>query len=147
MQRRDPMKQRRRKLLIQAFKTSGVDKIVGSFLIFYLLASLVIWLIEPTITSYFDSLWYSFAAMSTIGFGDITATVLITRIITVLLWIYAAIVIAIITAVLTGYFMDAAKLRANESIQEFLYQLEHLPELSKEELEALSERVKSFNKN
>lgn len=140
------MKQRRRKLLIQAFKSSGVDKIVGSFLIFYLLASLVIWLIEPTITNYFDSLWYSFAAMSTIGFGDITATVLITRIITVLLWIYAAIVIAIITAVLTGYFMDAAKLRANESIQEFLSQLEHLPELSKEELEALSERVKNFNK-
>lgn len=139
------MKKKKRRLLIQAFKTSGVDKIVGSFLIFYLLAALVIWLLDPNITDYFDSLWYSFAAMSTIGFGDVTATVLITRIITVLLWIYAAIVIAILTAVLTGYFMDAAKLKANESVQEFLCQLEHLPELSKEELEELSERVRNFN--
>ncbi len=140
------MKKKKRKLLLQALKTSGLDKIIGSFLIFYLLAALIIWLIDPNITNYFDSLWYSFAALSTIGFGDVTATVFITRIITVLLWIYAAIVIAIMTAVLTGYFMDAAKLKANESVQEFLSQLEHLPELSREELEALSERVKTFNK-
>ena len=139
------MKKKKRKLLLQALKTSGLDKIIGSFLIFYLLAALIIWLIDPNITNYFDSLWYSFAALSTIGFGDVTATVFITRIITVLLWIYAAIVIAIMTAVLTGYFMDAAKLKANESVQEFLSQLEHLPELSREELEALSERVKTFN--
>ena len=140
------MKKKKRKLLLQALKTSGLDKIIGSFLIFYLLAALIIWLIDPNITNYFDSLWYSFAALSTIGFGDVTATVFITRIITVLLWIYAAIVIAIMTAVLTGYFMDAAKLKANESVQEFLSQLEHLPELSREELEALSKRVKTFNK-
>ncbi len=140
------MKKKKRKLLLQALKTSGLDKIIGSFLIFYLLAALIIWLIDPNITNYFDSLWYSFAALSTIGFGDVTATVFITRIITVLLWIYAAIVIAIMTAVLTGYFMDAAKLKVNESVQEFLSQLEHLPELSREELEALSERVKTFNK-
>ena len=140
------MKKQRRRMLLQALKNSGADKIIWSFLIFYLIAALIIRIFEPTITNYFDSLWYCFVAMATIGFGDITATVLITRVMTVLLWLYAVIVIAIFTAVLTGFFMDAAKLKANESVQQFLSELEHLPELSKEELAELSERVKRFNK-
>ena len=56
------------------------------------------------------------------------------------------VVLAILTAVITGYFLDAAKLKANESVQEFLSELERLPELSREELAELSERVKKFNK-
>ncbi|MBQ9515281.1 MAG: two pore domain potassium channel family protein [Ruminococcus sp.] len=140
------MKQKRRRLLKQAFNTTGATKIFLIFLIFFLLSALIIMLVEPTIHTYFDSLWYCFVAISTIGFGDLTATVPVTRILTVLLWIYAAGVIAIFTAVITSFFMDAAKLRTNESARAFLDELERLPELSKEELENLSERVKKFNK-
>ncbi len=140
------MRKRRRKVLKQAFKTSGADKIFGSFILFYLIAALVVWIFEPTIHNYFDSLWYCFVSLATIGFGDITASTLIPRIVTVLLWLYAVVVLAILTAVITGYFLDAAKLKANESVQEFLSELERLPELSREELAELSERVKKFNK-
>lgn len=140
------MKQKRRRLLKQAFKTTGATTIFLSFLGFFLISALVIMLIEPTIHTYFDSLWYCFVAISTIGFGDITATVPVTRILTVLLWIYAAAVIAIFTAVITSFFMDAAKLRSKESARAFLDELEHLPELSREELADLSERVKNFNR-
>ena len=140
------MRKRRRKVLKQAFKTSGADKIFGSFILFYLIAALVVWIFEPTIHNYFDSLWYCFVSLATIGFGDITASTLIPRIVTVLLWLYAVVVLAILTAVITGYFLDAAKLKANERVQEFLSELERLPELSREELAELSERVKKFNK-
>lgn len=140
------MRRRRRRLLIQSFKSSGANKVIGSFLIFFFVAALLVWAFEPTIDNYGESLWYCFVAMATIGFGDITATVLFTRIITVILWLYGVGVIAIVTAVLTGFFMDAVKLKANESVKEFIDQLEHLPELSKEELQKLSNRVKEFHK-
>jgi len=139
------MRKKRRRLLKQAFKNSGADKIFASFLLFYLLAALVIWIFEPTIHTYFDSLWYCFVAVATIGFGDITATILITRLITAVLWLYAVAVIAIFTAVITNFFMELSKLTAGESVKEFLEELEHLPELSREELEQLSEKVKKFN--
>ena len=141
------MKKKKRRLLLQAFRNAGADKVIGSFLLFYLAAALVILIFEPTIHNYFDSLWYCFVAVATIGFGDITATVLVTRLVTVVLWLYAVCVIAIFTAVITGYFMDLAKLRANESLHEFLSELERLPELSKDELELLSQRVKEFNRS
>ena len=37
-------------------------------------------------------------------------------------------------------------MKASDSVKEFLYDLEHLPELSKEELQELSDRVKVFLK-
>lgn len=42
--------------------------------------------------------------------------------------------------------MDLARFRARESARKFIDDLEHLPELSKEELEELSQRVKDFQK-
>lgn len=139
------MKKKRRRMLMQAFRTTGATKLFVSFLVFFLIAALVIWIFEPTIQTYFDSLWYCFVAIATIGFGDITATVLITRLVTVVLWLYAVGIIAIFTAVITGFFIDLSKLRSDESVREFLVELEHLPELSKEELKELSEKVKKFN--
>lgn len=134
-------------MLRKAFKTAGADKIIGAYLIWVLVSALIIWIIEPDIHTYADSLWFCFATATSIGYGDILAVTLIGRIITVVLSVYSIAVIAIFTAVITGFFMDVSRFRANDSVQEFLDDLEHLPELSKEELEALSQKVKDFNKD
>lgn len=140
------IRRRRRRLLVTSFKTSGTDKIIGSFLIVFFIAALIVLFTEPTIHTYYDSMWYCFVALATIGFGDITATMLIPRLVTVVLWVYGVVVLAIVTAVLAGFFMDLAKLKVNQSVKEFLGELERLPELSKEELEDLSKRAKKFNR-
>jgi len=141
------MRRKKLRLLRLAFKTAGADKIIGSFLLFFMLAALLIFLIDPAVTSYVDAIWYCFAAVTTIGFGDIGVTTIAARIITIVLPVYSIAVIAIFTAVITSFFMEVTKLRANDSARAFLDDLEHLPELSKEELEELSQRVKKFNKH
>ncbi|MBQ1507623.1 MAG: two pore domain potassium channel family protein [Ruminococcus sp.] len=141
------MNKQRRRLLRQSFKIAGADKILTVYLIFFLMISLIIWLAEPGIESYADSLWLSFQAATTIGFGEITAVTHIGRIACVILSVYSIAVIAIFTAVITGFFMEAAKKLAQDSAKEFMDELEHLPELSKEELADLSERVKKFRKH
>lgn len=140
------MKKKMRRLFFRTLKTSGTLQVIGSFLIFFFVAAVVVWIFEPTIDRYVDSIWYCFVSMATIGFGDLTATTLIPRIVTVLLWIYGVLVLAIVTAMLTSFYLEATKLRANESVHEFLSELERLPELSREELESLSEKAKKFNK-
>ena len=55
-------------------------------------------------------------------------------------------IVAIFTAVITSYFMEHAKIKSKENIRKFLDDLEHLDELSKEELKELSKKVKKFNK-
>ena len=137
-------KGQRRRLFLKAFKLVGADKIMLIYIIWFFIAAVPIWLVEPNINSYGDSLWFCFASATSIGYGDVQADTLIGRIIAVILTVYSVAVIAIFTAVVVGYFNEMAKARANESLQEFTDDLEHLPELSKEELEDLSNRAKKF---
>lgn len=134
-------------MLINSFRTTGVDKIIGAYLIWFLLSAIPLMIFEPSIETYGDSLWFCFASATSIGYGDYSAVTLIGRTITIILAVYSIAVIAIFTAVITSFFTDLVKIRANESAGKFLDDLEHLPELSKEELEDLSKRVTAFRKN
>lgn len=124
-----------------------MDKLLYGYLILLFSISLVIWIIEPDINTIFDSLWYCFSVLTTIGFGDFIAVTLLGRILSVVLSIYSILMIAVIPGVITSFYLENIKIRANESLEKFLYDLERLPELSKEELADLSERAKKFNKN
>ena len=75
-----------------------------------LVLSLSYWLciLEPNMT-YADALWYCFAIVTTIGFGDITATTRIGRIISVVLGAYGIIVVALITSIIVAYYGEMKK--------------------------------------
>lgn len=133
------------RLLRQSFRIAGADKIFYSYFVFYIIIAIALRFVEASIDTLSDSLWYCFAVATTVGFGDIAAVSHTGRILTVILSVYSIAVVAIFTAVITSFFMDLAKTRAEDSVKEFIDELERLPELSKEELESLSSRVKSFH--
>ena len=141
-------KKRRRtlRLLKDAFKTAGADKIFSGYILWFFISAVPIWLWEPNINTYQDSLWFCFASATTMGYGDVSAVTLLGRIITVFLSIYSIGVVAIFTAVVASFFTDIARLKASDSAREFSDDLEHLSELSKEELEQLSQRIKEYQK-
>lgn len=134
------------RLLKDAFKTAGADKIISGYILWFFISAVPIWLWEPNINTYQDSLWFCFASATTIGYGDVSAVTLFGRIITVFLSIYSIGVVAIFTAVVASFFTDIARLKASDSAREFSDDLEHLSELSKEELEQLSQRIKEYQK-
>ena len=133
-----------RRLLLQTFKITGASKVFGGYLCLFLLAAGLLTIIEPAIQNYWDGLWFSFAVATTVGFGDYTAVTLVGRIVTVILSIYSIAVVAIFTALITSFFMNVAKMQTSESAAAFLDDMMHLTELSKEELQAVSDKVKAF---
>ena len=135
---------RRWRLLRQAFKIAGADKIFAAYFVFFIVCALAVWVLDPNISRFSDSLWYCFATATTIGFGDITVTAHLSRILSVLLSVYSIGVIAVFTAVITSFFLDEAKSRAADSAKAFLADMERLPEMSREELEDLAERARRF---
>ena len=108
------MKRKTRKLLRQAFKISGATRVLGVYAVFFVLAAVLLRFAEPGITSLSDSLWYCFAVATTIGFGDFAAVSAVGRIITVILSLYSIGVVAVFTAVITSFFMELAKVRAQD---------------------------------
>lgn len=137
---------KRYKILWNVLKRTGAIKLLYGYLIAFLIISAAIVFIEPNINTFQDGLWYCFNVLTTIGFGDIIASTLAGRILTIVLSVYSIIIIAVIPGLITSFYLEIVKLRTNESMEKFMYDLERLPDLTKEELESLSQRVKNFQR-
>ncbi len=115
-----------------------------SFLLFLCIAALILWAVEPQITSFRDGIWYGFVAATTIGFGDICVETDIGRILTVFIGVYGIMVVAMIPGVIVSYYLDYLKIRENTILSAYREKLECLPELSREELVEISEKIKNI---
>lgn len=137
---------KRIKVLKNILHQTHADKILIGYMMFILVSALLIWIFEPTISTYRGALWYCYAVISTAGFGDIVVTTAIPRIISVLITAYSLVVIAIITSIFVNYYNYMIEIKDTNTLHAFMDKLEQLPDLSKEELQDLSERVIEFRK-
>lgn len=128
------------------FVRTRAYRVLYSFLMFFFLGALVIWLADPGIESYGRALWYCYAVVSTVGFGDVVAGAFITRIISVLLTVYGLFALAILTGVIVNAYTQMIQIQQRETLAAYADKLEHLPELSREELEELSRGIRKFRK-
>ncbi len=135
---------KRLRLLRMVLKNTKADKILFCYLIFVFADAALIWILEPSITTYGEALWYCYAVISTAGFGDVVTTALLPRILSVVLTVYSVLVIAVVTGVVVNFYTQVVNLKNSETFTSVMDKLENLPELSKEELADLSARVKKL---
>lgn len=88
-------------------RTFALEVILG-LLTIMIAFSLVFMLYEESITNFADGLWYSFAVVTTIGFGDYVAVTPIGRILTTVLGFYGIIVVAVITSIIVNFYNETA---------------------------------------
>ena len=65
---------------------------------------------------YTNALWYCFAVVTTIGFGDMTAVSTIGRILSVVLGVYGIVVVALITSIIVNFYGEMKKSGAEEAM-------------------------------
>ena len=132
------------RILKSILKRTHTTGILTGYLVFLLIDALFIFLSDPAITSYGDSLWYCYAVVSTAGFGDIVVTTFFAKLCSVLLTIYSIIVIALVTGVIVNYYNQLIQIRQKGTLSAFIDRIQRLPELSAEELADISENAKKF---
>ena len=137
---------KRLRLIGSILKNTGADKMMLSFISYMVLCALLIWLLESGNITFLDAIWFCFTVVSTIGFGDVVVHNTLSRVLSMTLSLYAVIALAIFTAVIVNYFTQLMELRQKNSLAAVIDKLERLPELSKEELEQLSEQIKRKTK-
>lgn len=132
------------KILWMILKRTHANHILFGYVIFLCAIAAIIQLVEPDINRYGDALWYCYAVVSTAGFGDVVAVTFIGKVSSVLLTIYTIFVVAIVTGVVVNFYTQLVEMQRKETLTVFMDKLERLPELSKEELESISKKIKSF---
>ncbi len=131
--------------IVPIVRVAGLVPTTIAFAVHFVLASAVVAVCEPAFEGFADAAWYMFAVVTTIGFGDFTCITFMGRLMTVLLSIYSVFYMALIAGAVVSYCSERMKAMRDESVAEFIDQLERLPELSKEELEAISAKVRSMH--
>ena len=132
------------RILRMVLHKTKADRLVLGFVVFLLVVSGIRWAVEPGMTTYREALWYCYAIISTSGFGDFVAVTFVGRDCSILVTIYAIFVIGIVTGVVVSYFQQTVQVQFEESKMAFLDKLEHLPELSKEELEEMAAKARKL---
>ena len=133
---------KRLRLLWNVIRATGAERVFTGFLLSLAGAMLVLPRMEPEIHNYGDALWFLFESFTTIGYGDMVPVTMIGRLVTVFVSLYGILVVALSTGVIVGYYSEILKARANASLDEFIHELEQLPDLSRDELLTLAERVR-----
>ena len=108
------------RILVNILKNTGADRFLLSYMIFVFADAALIWILEPSIHTYSDELWYCYAVISTAGFGDVVVSAFIPRALSVLLTAYSILIIAIVTGVVVNFYTQKLSIRNNETVSAFL---------------------------
>ena len=123
-------------------RAAGLVPWTIAFAVLFAVATIVVAQVEPGVGSLTNAAWLMFQVVTTIGLGDFTCSTLIGRIAAIALSVYSVFFLALITGAVVAYCGERMSQRRDASVAAFIDQLEHLPELSHDELVDLSEKVK-----
>lgn len=105
--------------------------------------SFVFPMVEENITSFWDGLWYSFAVITTIGFGDFVAQTAIGRVLTVILGLYGIVIVAIITSVIVNFYNAVSDKKTEKKVDEIVQSVIEAKEEKEESLEKTTKKRKT----
>lgn len=128
-----------------ALKSTHLFRILAVFMIVYWIIAYLIYRIDPSFDTFGESMWYCFELISTIGFGEAVAITAAGKVLSVCLSFFSIAVIAIITSTIVNYYHLALRRQEDTDMIRIMKKLEHLEELEKEELAALSKQFREWH--
>ena len=90
-------------------KTNAAEILFGMLLL-TVAFSLVLPLLEDDIPDFTSALWYSFAIISTIGFGDVAAVSVMGRILSAILGICGLVVVSVVMSIVVNFYNETKNL-------------------------------------
>ena len=125
-------------------QTEGHVLITG-YVAFLLISCGAFCLVEPeTFPTYGNAIWCVFQMITTIGFGDIVPQTFLLRTLSVVIGLTSLVMVALVTGIIVNFYNESMRVKRNESFMVLGHQLEHLTELSADELAQIEYAYREF---
>ena len=132
------------KILGMVLRRTHFYETLAVYLLVFFALSFAIYRIEDVFDSYGKAMWYCFELVTTVGFGETVAVTRAGRVLSMVLSVYSIGMIAIITSTVVTYHQVKVRTRQDDIISMFMDKLERLPELDRDELADISERIRKM---
>ena len=104
-------------VLKEIIRKTYAAEIISGLMLLIVTFSYVLSFIDEAFASFWDALWYCFAVVTTIGFGDLTPTTEIGRLLSVILGLYGIVVVALITSIIVNFYGEMKKESATQTVE------------------------------
>lgn len=132
-------------LFLLILKQTKTLRFLSSFSVVFIICTILLRILDPkSLPTYADALWFGFMTVTTIGFGDFTVVTIPARLVTVFLGIYGIFATGFICGVGASWLFEKVRERKNESVSYMVYQLEHLDDLSEEQIADLKNSIQKL---
>ncbi|ANU09891.1 ion transporter [Planococcus antarcticus DSM 14505] len=116
-------------------KTNGLDKILIVAMVLLFIIPIPIVLLEPSINTFGDALWWAVVTTTTVGYGDISPETPIGRILAVVLMLVGIGIIGTLTSAITSFFGNKNEANHDKKILNVIQSIEEIENLTKEDIE------------
>ncbi|WP_238458012.1 potassium channel family protein [Alkalihalobacterium alkalinitrilicum] len=128
----------------EILKTNGLDKVLIFTSMLIIVCAIPITIVEPSMETYTDGLWWSIVTATTVGYGDISPTTGIGRVIAVLLMMFGIGLIGMVTGAIATYFINGEEKKEDPTIEYIKNELNRLDQMDDKEFERLLLLMKSL---
>nr|WP_181726082.1 potassium channel family protein [Planococcus sp. (in: firmicutes)]QJS06173.1 ion transporter [Planococcus sp. (in: firmicutes)] len=123
-------------------KTNGLDKILIIAMVLLFIIPIPIVLIEPSINTFADAIWWAVVTTTTVGYGDISPETPIGRFLAVILMLVGIGIIGTLTSAITSFFNKEETKTHEKKLLEILHKIEDIESLSKDDIEIIKLYIK-----
>ncbi|EIM07205.1 potassium channel subunit [Planococcus antarcticus DSM 14505] len=116
-------------------RTNGLDKVLIVAMVLLFLIPIPIVLLEPSINTFGDALWWAVVTTTTVGYGDISPETPIGRVLAVVLMLVGIGIIGTLTSAITSFFSNKNDLNHDKKILGVIQSIEEIENLTKEDIE------------
>ena len=104
-------------VLKEIVRKTYAAEIISGLMLLIVAFSYMLKFTDEAFTSFEEALWYCFAVVTTIGFGDLTPTTSIGRVLSVILGLYGIVVVALITSIIVNFYGEMKKESAKQTVE------------------------------
>ncbi|ANU26757.1 potassium channel family protein [Planococcus versutus] len=116
-------------------RTNGLDKVLIIAMVLLFIIPIPIVLLEPSINTFGDALWWAVVTTTTVGYGDISPETPIGRVLAVVLMLVGIGIIGTLTSAITSFFSNKNGSNHDKRILGVIQSIEEIENLTKEDIE------------
>ena len=94
------------KVAANFLKKTYLDKIIAIAILFIVAVTVLVWMVDSSIVDFRTAIWYTFASMTSTGYGDVVPTSSLGRLIGIIAMVGGIVIFSLITAIISSAYVS-----------------------------------------